>query len=121
MSKAVLPGSQERRVPSEPLKVALIGMGVMGRDHLKNALILQQEGVVRLVGLADVQEDRTRRPGEEHGIPAFADYNALLDETKPDFVAVSTPHPFHEAVTVAAAERGAHVLCEKPIAHTVAA
>lgn len=106
---------------SEPVKMAIAGMGVMGRDHLKNALTLQQEGVVKIVGLADEQVDRARRPGEEHGIAAFAGYDALLDETRPEFVVVATPHPAHEAVTAAAARRGIHVLREKPISHTVAA
>lgn len=106
---------------SEPVRLAIVGMGVMGRDHLKNALTLQQEGVLRLVGLADVEEERARKPGEEHGIRAFAEHQALLEETKPELVVVATPHPSHEAVTVAAAERGVHVLCEKPIAHTVSA
>src|SRR5205085_10420001 len=97
------------------------GMGVMGRDHLKNALALQQEGAVKIVGLADVAVERAKRPGEEHDIPAFKGYNQLLDETRPDFVVVATPHPQHEEVTTAAAQRKIHVLCEKPIAHTVAA
>ena len=104
---------------SEPIKVAIAGVGVMGRDHLKNALTLQQEGVVKLVGLADVELERAQRPGEEHDVPAFADAEAMLEETKPDFVVIATPHPSHEAITVAAAQRGIHVLCEKPIAHTV--
>jgi predicted dehydrogenase len=96
-------------------------MGVMGRDHLKNALVLQQEGEIQLVGLADAAEERATGPGKEHGIPAFADYRVLLEESRPEVVVVSTPHPLHEEVTVAAAGRGAHVLCEKPLAHTVAA
>src|SRR5919198_2973410 len=104
-----------------PVKMAIVGVGVMGRDHLKNALLLQEEGVLKVTGLADVVEERARRTGEEHDVPAFADYNALLDETRPDLVVVSTPHPSHEEVTVAAARRGVHVLCEKTIAHTVSA
>lgn len=105
----------------EPVRMAIVGLGVMGRDHLKNARALQQEGVLRLVGLSDVEGERARDAGAEHDIPAFERAEALLDETKPEFVVVATPHPSHEAVTAAAAERGVHVLCEKPIAHTVAA
>ncbi len=104
-----------------PVRAAIVGVGVMGRDHLKNALLLQQEGWLKLAGLADVEVERARQPGEEHGIPWFGDYRALLDEVKPDFVIVATPHPQHEEVTVAAAQRGIHVLCEKPIAHSVSA
>ena len=106
---------------AEPVRMAIVGLGVMGRDHLKNALTLQQEGVVKLVGLADVAVDRARRPGEEHAVAHFADYNALLDQTRPEFVVIATPHPEHEEVTLAAARRGVHVLCEKPIAYSVSA
>jgi predicted dehydrogenase len=108
-------------VSDQPVKLAIAGMGVMGRDHLENALKLQEEGVLRLVGLADVAAERASKPGEAHGIPAFADYNTMLAEAAPDFVVIATPHPQHEEVTAAAAQRGIHVLCEKPIAHSVAA
>ena len=110
-------------MPDAALKMAIAGLGVMGRDHLKNALTLQQEGLVRLVGLADVEVERARQAGEGVApeVPVFADPRALLEETRPDFVVVATPHPAHEEVTLAAAERGVHVLCEKPIAHTVGA
>ncbi len=110
-------------MPEAALKMAIAGLGVMGRDHLKNALTLQQEGLLRLVGLADVEvERRARQAGEGAGAcPVFADPRALLEETRPDFVVVATPHPSHEEVTLAAAGLGVHVLCEKPIAHTVGA
>ncbi len=103
------------------VKLAIIGMGVMGRDHFKNALKLQEEGVVQLVALCDTVLERAQGPGQEHGIPAFAHYTQVLDETKPEFIVVATPHPSHEEIVVAAAERGIHILCEKPIAHTVEA
>lgn len=108
-------------MPAQPVRAAIVGMGVMGRDHLKNALALQQEGVLTVVGLADAEAARASGPGAEHGIASFADHEALLEQARPDFVIVATPHPSHEDVTVAAARRGVHVLCEKPIAHTVAA
>ncbi|HET7772134.1 MAG TPA: Gfo/Idh/MocA family oxidoreductase [Chloroflexota bacterium] len=107
--------------PSRPVKAAFVGAGVMGRDHWKNALTLQQEGDLQITGLADVVLDRANTLAGEHGIATFEDYKKLIDETKPEFVVVSTPHPSHEEITVYAAERGIHVLCEKPIAHTVAA
>ena len=107
--------------PSRPVKAAFVGAGVMGRDHWKNALTLQQNGDLQITGLADVVLDRANTLASEHGIATFEDYKKLIDETKPEFVVVSTPHPSHEEITVYAAERGIHVLCEKPIAHTVAA
>ena len=93
----------------------------MGRDHWKNALTLQQNGDLQITGLADTVLDRAKALADEHGVTTFDDYKKLIDETKPEFVVISTPHPSHEEITVYAAERGIHVLCEKPIAHTVAA
>ena len=104
---------------AEPITVAIAGVGVMGRDHLKNALTLQEQGEIKLVGLADIALERAKGPGDEHGVPAFDNAIEMLDKTKPQFVVVATPHPSHEEITVAAAQRGIHVLCEKPIAHTV--
>lgn len=107
--------------PTRPVKAAFVGAGVMGRDHWKNALTLQQNGDLHIAGLADIVPDRAKALADEHGIATFQDYKQLIDETKPEFVVVSTPHPSHEEITVYAAERGIHVLCEKPIAHTVGA
>jgi predicted dehydrogenase len=45
--------------------------------------------------------------------------DALLREVRPDAVVVCTPHPLHAEATVAAAEAGAHVLVEKPMAASV--
>ena len=100
-------------MPEAALKMAIAGLGVMGRDHLKNALTLQQEGLLRLVGLADVEVERARRPGEEDGRARLRRPEALLDETRPDFVVVATPHPSHEAVTVWPPPSGACTSCAR--------
>ena len=82
--------------------MAIAGLGVMGRDHLKNALTLQQEGLLRLVGLADVEVERARARrawrarGAGTSLPSPTP--ALLEETCPDFVVVATPHLSHEEV-----------------------
>jgi predicted dehydrogenase len=106
---------------TRPVKAAFVGAGVMGRDHWKNAITLQGTGELQITGVADVLVERAKALGDEHGITTFEDYKKLIDETKPEFVVIATPHPSHEEITVYAAERGIHVLCEKPIAHTVAA
>ena len=101
----------------EPLRLAIIGLGVMGRDHLKNALA--QADLVQVVGVADVAS-RTRTVAEAAGVPFYDNLDACLDAT-PEAIIVATPHPLHEEATVAAARRGINVLCEKPIAASVAA
>jgi predicted dehydrogenase len=71
--------------------------------------------------------DHTRRPGETGGpamaealgVPYVDDYQALL-ATRPDGVVVCAENNEHRRLTELAAGAGAHVLCEKPIATTLA-
>lgn len=105
---------------SQPTRVAIAGIGVIGRTHIENALQLQQEGLIKLVGLADVVIELAQKTAGPLNIPAFSSVEAMLDATTPQLLIVATPHPEHEDPTLAAAQRGIHVLCEKPIAHTLA-
>ncbi len=53
------------------------------------------------------------------GIPnSYSDYREMLAKEKPDLVSVCLPNFLHAEVTIAAAEAGCHVLCEKPMATT---
>ena len=72
--------------------------------------------------------DRRRRRGAapRGDQPAFhpvqpSDYRALLDRRDIDVVAVCTPPALHERIVVDALEAGKFVMCEKPLAHTLAA
>jgi predicted dehydrogenase len=71
---------------------------------------------VQLVGVADVNAELARRRADELGCPAFTEYRALLEGSRPDVVVVMTPHPYHAEIAIAALEAGCHVLCEKPMA-----
>lgn len=51
----------------------------------------------------------------------YRDYQEMFTREKPDLVSVCVPNFLHHAVTLAAAEAGCHVLCEKPLATTVEA
>jgi predicted dehydrogenase len=101
----------------QPLRLGIIGLGVMGIDHVKNALNLT--GVVELVAGAD-PVPAAREATEALGVATVATVDELFDRGV-EAVIVASPHPQHEAATVAAAERHIHVLCEKPIAATVGA
>jgi predicted dehydrogenase len=56
----------------------------------------------------------------ETGAKPYADYRQLIDTSGIEAVVIATPHPLHRAMTEYAARRGIHVLCEKPIAVSVA-
>ncbi len=80
---------------------------------------------VEVVGFADPQDaaiDLAREVDPSlAGVPGFADYRRMLADLDPDAVVISTPHALHEGHILDAFEAGAHVMCEKPFVHDLAA
>ena len=99
------------------MRVAVIGVGAMGRNH---ARVYSEMPGVRLVGVADADPNTAEAVAARFGGKAYADYGALLDELKPEAVTVAVPTVDHLPVALAVIQRGIHVLMEKPIAVTVA-
>jgi UDP-N-acetylglucosamine 3-dehydrogenase len=100
---------------AQKLRVAVIGAGNMGRNHLRNYYMLPD---TELVGLADINP-LTKELADEYKTQHYIDYKTLFDELKPDAVSIVVPTPFHAAVAAEAMNRGIHVLVEKPITSTV--
>ena len=103
------------------LRVAVIGCGMIANSaHFPALNILRDEGILEVVGVADIRVDVAEETAKRHNVPAFyADPQQMLDELHPDFVAVCTPNAYHKKWTIAALKAGAHVACEKPIAVTL--
>jgi predicted dehydrogenase len=102
---------------STPLRFLVIGCGSVGKRHLR----LLHERADLAVAACD--PDPAAREGVAAigaGIPFFSDLAAALAEWKPGFAVVANPNRFHAPAAIAALRAGAHVLCEKPIADTVA-
>ena len=99
------------------LKIAVLGLGNMGREHARN---IGQLPNVELVAVADVDSERALKMSEELSVAAFNDYDTLLEQSGCEAVLIATPHPFHRESCEAAARKGIHVLCEKPLAVQVA-
>ena len=74
-----------------------------------------------VVAVADIEEWRAQESAKRYDVPlAYGDWRRMLAEVKPDIVSVATPNMYHKEITIAALKGGAHVLCEKPIALTLA-
>jgi UDP-N-acetyl-2-amino-2-deoxyglucuronate dehydrogenase len=99
------------------MRFAIIGIGNIAPIH---AAAIRGVPGAELVAVATRQEDRGRSFVAEHGGTWYADYRELLAQAQADVVAICTPHDLHAPMTLAAAQAGAHVLCEKPMACNVA-
>ena len=94
---------------------AVVGCGVIGPFHTQ---CIDTCGKAAIVALCDIEKDKADELAAEHGggIATYADYREMLDtEGDIDVVCVCTPSGHHWEVTVAAAQRGRHVLSEKPL------
>lgn len=96
--------------------VGLIGCGAMGKSLATQLVTVEQ---AKLVGVYDVVEEAARNLGDEFGVSAVTDLEALLARDDVDAVLVATPGFTHADLTVAAAQAGKHVFCEKPMALTL--
>lgn len=100
----------------EMKRVVVVGCGSIGRRH---ARALARRGDVALE-LCEPQPDNLQLSLSEVGpVPTHTAFDAML-QTKPEMVIIATPHALHAPQTGAALDAGAHVLCEKPMADTVA-
>ncbi len=93
------------------LKVGLVGAGGIGRDHLACLLLIDE---VKVVAVADPALESAQKLAAQAGAVAYPDYRDLLGQV--DAAWICTPTYLHAEQTIAFAESGAHVFCEKPIA-----
>jgi UDP-N-acetylglucosamine 3-dehydrogenase len=98
------------------LKAAVIGVGMMGRNHAR--VYAQMEGS-RLVAAADSDATVLEPIARTYQVKVHTDYVQMLDEEKPDLVSIAVPTRFHRQVAVTAMKRGVHVFLEKPISTCV--
>jgi myo-inositol 2-dehydrogenase/D-chiro-inositol 1-dehydrogenase len=101
------------------VRVGLIGAGLMGKVHARNL-----QNVVKgaeLVAIADVSEGDARDLATSLGVEHLhLDGRELIDADYVDAVIVASPDLTHGPLVLAAIEAGKPVLCEKPLAGTVA-
>ncbi len=89
----------------------------MGRVHAAAYAKLPD---VSLVGIVDSDREAAEALARVHGVPAtYSDLTTALHDVACDVVDLCVPTHLHSTYAVAAAERGKHVICEKPIARTL--
>jgi predicted dehydrogenase len=99
----------------KPLRLAVLGAGLVGRRHIETVRALPE--AAELVAVVDPVADPSRF---DLGSAAwFTDMRQMLDRARPEAVIIATPNNLHEAQGFLACERGIHFLIEKPVTATL--
>ena len=101
----------------EKLHFGILGCGMIARYHADALLGVENAA---LVGVADVSLSAAEAFAETYGIPAYADYEAMLASPDVDAVCICTPSGLHKENALQALKAGKHVVLEKPMAFTAA-
>jgi predicted dehydrogenase len=100
-----------------PLRIAVIGAGAFGRNHLRVYQELAQAGeAIELVAVVDADPKTLSETSAKFGVPGFASVAECLVATKVDAASVCVPTVFHRRVAEELIAEGVDVLIEKPIA-----
>lgn len=100
------------------IRVGIIGCGKIAQvRHLPE---YAQNENVEIVGLFDLNAERTRELAEQYNAIAYESYEDMLANPRIDAVSVCSANLTHAEITIAALQAGKHVLCEKPMATTLA-
>ena len=101
------------------LNIALIGAGRRGAGaHLP--VIPALSDAYRLVAVCDIDEEAANKYARQYGVNAYTDVRRMVAEEELDVADVTVPGPAHHAVCVYLARQGVNILCETPIAVTLA-
>jgi UDP-N-acetylglucosamine 3-dehydrogenase len=99
---------------NKPVRLAVIGAGVMGANH---ARVASRTSGVELVAIVDVDEEKRGKLAASTGVASAATIDEVMGDI--DAVVIATPTQFHHSVAAKCLDAGLHVLVEKPIASTV--
>ncbi len=118
------PGANDR------INIGCIGVGIMGGGHLRRHLGRSDTQVVAVCDVdakarkkaldeVDKRYAARRKKGSYKGCAAYNDFRELLARDDIDAVVIATPDHWHALISIAAAEAGKDIYCEKPLSLTI--
>lgn len=100
---------------TQPLRIGLVGAGMVSRHHLIGWASLSDQA--RVVAIADPSADNAARRAGEFGIAqTYPNLEAMLTATDLDAIDIAAPREMHAPLVRLAAKRHLPVLCQKPLA-----
>jgi len=108
---------------SRKVGYCMVGLGRISMQHFMPACRTTRQS--RVTALVSGHRDKAERMAAEYGIPreniySYENYDAIATNQDIDAVYVALPNSMHAEYTIRAAKAGKHVLCEKPMATSVA-
>ncbi len=100
----------------EKLKVAVIGVGNMGKHHVRCYSNIRD---VELVAISDINEEIGKSVAARYNCRYYKNYYDMLKKEDINAVSISVPTKLHKKVALDVIKFKKHVLIEKPIASTV--
>jgi len=101
------------------IKVGIIGTGRIGKVHM--ASISYHIPEAEVIAVSDVRSEGLQELADSFGINnVYTDYNDLLNNPDIDAVLVCSSTDTHAKISIAAAKKGKHIFCEKPIDYDLA-
>ena len=97
------------------IKIAVVGIGLMGSQHLKAVNLSKKAKLHSIVDLNKKSEVHAKK----FKVPFYSSSKHLLKNNKPDAVIVATPNQFHEKHTISFLNNKIPVLLEKPISDNI--
>jgi len=107
---------------NKSIGVAIAGLGFVGaRAHVPAFRKIPGAEVVGVIGRPGGSSERVAKDlSEKYGFNYYLDYGAALDDSRVHAVVLAVPTPYHFEMATRAMSRGKHVLCEMPMATTIA-
>ena len=106
----------------EDLRVAVIGTGGRGGEHIRG---FDAAKGARLVALCDADQSTVDRRADSLQkssglkVDTYTDYRKVLERDDIDAITIATPNHWHSLLTIQACQAGKHVYTEKPVCHTI--
>ncbi|MCJ8007131.1 Gfo/Idh/MocA family protein [Lederbergia wuyishanensis] len=98
-------------------KVAIIGIGALGEGMVK---VFFEHPLVELVAVCDTNKEKVEQCAALYNVEGFTNHIKLLEKVNIDMVYVAVPPKWHHDIAVDVMRAGKHIICEKPLANSLA-
>ena len=105
------------------LRWGIVGLGRISMDHFMPGVALSKTG--RITALVSGHREKAEKQAAQYNVPSpsiysYDNYDEIAQNKEIDAVYIALPNSMHAEYTIRAAKAGKHVLCEKPMATSVA-